>query len=103
MQFEQCRSSVLRSRSLLPDHGKGIADRRASRLRAVDTADQFGETRRGGSRTLRRLPWDPVSLRRHVSAPGVRFAALVSSVADGEAGAVPTLAARSLDLLAALR
>ncbi len=49
MQFEQCHSSVRRSRSLLPDHVKEIAALRAFRLlRTVDTADQLGRTRHGG-------------------------------------------------------
>ena len=104
MRFEQCHSSVRRSRSLSPDHGKGTGAIRAFRLLGtVDTSAQLGRTRHGGSGTLRRLPMKPETLRRHASAPGVRTAALVSLVAGGEVAAVPTLAARSLDLLAALR
>ena len=51
MQSDKCHSSLLRSRSLLPDHMKEIDALRAFRhLRTVDTFDQFGRTGRGGAR-----------------------------------------------------
>ncbi len=45
----------------------------------------------------------PENLRLHATSLGGRIAALVSSVAGGDAAAAPTLAALSFDLLAVLR
>lgn len=103
MQFEKCHSSVLRSLSLLPDHVKEIGALRALRLlRTVDTADQFGRTRHGGEPNAAAVADEAREPAPPCFRKGVRVAALVSLVAGGEAAAVPTLAAPSLDLLAAL-
>ena len=102
MQFEKCHSSILRSRSFLTDHVKEIDALRAFRLLGtVDTSAQLGRTSTGESRTQRLLPMKPENLRRHASALGVRIAALVSLGAGCDAAAAFSLAARSLDWLAA--
>lgn len=86
MPFENCHSSLLRSRSLLPDHVKGIDARRAFRLlRPVDTSDELGRTGRGGARKAAAVAMKLVSRRLHATSFGGWVSALVSSVAGGNA------------------
>ena len=64
------------------------------------SSDGPGAGERGTQRTL---SMTPENRRRHATSRGARIAALVSSVAGGEAAGAPTLTALFIDVLAVLR